>query len=212
MSKSSSLLLLVASTLLSVAKGQFCEPLFPQDWTGLKNAIAFAYPFVMLCPFRIEGDACPKPEEVDGYVVDKGDLYVMCESFFTPIGGKDCVINCPGRHFTVMNGASLTLDGIALEGSRNSAVSVMEGGSLSAYVSSFTNNSISGNGGAIRAAKDTRLSIRFTNFTRNTAESGGAIYNLGKAVIQNSNFTDNKALESTVRKKKEMHVLMFRIS
>jgi hypothetical protein len=42
----------------------------------------------------------------------------------------ECIIDCPGRHFTVSQLSSLTLERMILSGATDSSIKVEEGGSI----------------------------------------------------------------------------------
>lgn len=126
---------LIAAMVLPSAVSQLCEPLAQNSWDGLKDAIAFSFDFAILCPFKISDDGCPSNRA--GYMVESPDLFIMCDSFLNTGEESACVIDCPGTHFTIAPFASLTLDGITLRGSKDSAIRVRENGMFTSYSSVF---------------------------------------------------------------------------
>jgi hypothetical protein len=93
--------------------------------------------FLMLCPFEITGEGCPS-DDAPGYITPSWyDLYIMCELLYVaegPDGRKGrqrgCIIDCPGTHFEVEENSSLTIDSFTITGSMQSAIKVLERGSL----------------------------------------------------------------------------------
>ena len=82
-------------------------------------------------PFRIIGTGCDAGSyEFDGKF-DMG-LHISCSDNI-----HKCEINCPGTHFTVLDGASLVLNNLYLRGSEHSAIIVGKGSSLNVYSSKF---------------------------------------------------------------------------
>jgi hypothetical protein len=55
-----------------------------------------------------------------------------------------------------------------------------------------------GNGGAIRAAAGSKVSLYYSDFVNNRAPDGGAMYNLGTTEIEESNFQHNEATNGNV--------------
>lgn len=132
-----SLLCHVMLSLLSPAASQLCTPVRHNTWEGLQHAIAISHDFAILCPFHISHAGCPV--EDTSLEVSSANLYVMCDSVSQSVEqGTDCVIDCPGTHFTVLENAALTLDGISLVGSKMSAVKVKPNGSLTTYNAVFS--------------------------------------------------------------------------
>jgi hypothetical protein len=130
-----SLCLLMA--MIPYVHSQLCEPVRGNSWAGLTEAINRSHGFAILCPFHINGERCPAGNE--SYEVMSTDLYVMCDSVSqTTDQGADCVINCPGTHFTVFPDAALTVDNISLEGSKTSAIQVKQNGVLTTYNAVFS--------------------------------------------------------------------------
>lgn len=180
-------------TTVSTVSCQICETVVGNSWKGLADALDRSYGFAILCPFRISGEGCPKDNK--SYDVKGTDLYAMCDSISQSSGElAACIIDCPGTHFTIFPGTSLTLDGMTLEGSKSSAVQVKPQGYLTIYNSIFSNNRReSGNGGAIDAAEGSDLSLMYSRFENCEALNGGAVYHLGAAVVSGSSFIDNHA-------------------
>lgn len=181
---------------MSSSTAQLCETVDGNSWSELTDALDRSFGFAILCPFHISGNSCPQDEK--GFKVKEAELYVMCDSISQSLDGESvCLIDCPGTHFTVMPGSSLTLDGITLKGSKSSAIQVKSQGYLTTYNSVFTyNRRDSGNGGAIDAAEGSNLSLMYSRFENNQALNGGAVYHLGAAVISGSSFIDNHATVS----------------
>ncbi len=192
---------LLFMTMMTSAAAQLCETVGGNSWSGLTDALDRSYGFAILCPFHISGNGCPQDEK--GYKVKEAELYIMCDSMSQSLDGGEsvCLIDCPGAHFTVMPGSSLTLDGITLKGSKSSAIQVKPQGYLTTYNSVFAHNRRdSGNGAAIDAAERSNLSLMYSRFENNQALNGGAVYHLGAAVVSGSSFIDNHATVSVCRK------------
>lgn len=182
--------LVVIFAIIPTVFCQLCETV--DSWKSLTDVLDRSYGFAILCPFKISGKACPT--ENKSYNVKEAEMYAMCDSVSMSSVESECVIDCPGTHFTVFPGTSLTLDGMTLMGSQNSAVRVKSQGYLTSYNSVFArNHRESGNGGAIDAAEGSNLSLMYSRFEDCEAANGGAIYHLGAAVISGSSFIDNRA-------------------
>ena len=69
----------------------------------------------------------------EGYVVENSqNLYIICDPFMYGFDlESNCVINCPGRHFTVRPQAKLTLDRMTLTGATDSSIKVQSHGYVS---------------------------------------------------------------------------------
>mmetsp|Transcript_7839 Transcript_7839/g.8678 ORF Transcript_7839/g.8678 Transcript_7839/m.8678 type:complete len:361 (-) Transcript_7839:156-1238(-) len=185
------LLLLSHRTIINA---QICDTPQINTWKNLTDQIDLNDGFVMLCPFTIKGSACPSSP----YVVKANHhVELMCEPSYDardPCGNSSCVIDCPSTHFVVEEHASLTLDGVKLSGSENTAVRVKENGYLVTYCTQFENNRNKyNNGGAIFAHHDSRVRLIDTHFERNEGQNGGAIFHQGIIYLDGSNFEDNKA-------------------
>lgn len=191
-----SLKLALFLVVMSSATAQLCETVVGNSWRGLGDALDRSYGFAILCPFHISGNGCPQDEK--GYKVKEAELYVMCDPISQSLDGESvCLIDCPGTHFTVMPGTSLTLDGMTLKGSKSSAIQVKPQGYLTSYNSVFAHNRRDGgNGGAIDAAEGSNVSLMYSLFENNQALNGGAVYHLGAAVVSGSSFIDNHATVS----------------
>lgn len=141
--KSLSSIILVAS--FSVIQGlYFCTPLVNETWAGFVQAIDDADRLAVLCPFRISGDGCPTIEEYpEGLVVGRGPheiLIIECEpDLRSPHDSNDetttmntqCIIDCPGRHFTVgASSAGLILTNMVFAGATNASIHVESNGRL----------------------------------------------------------------------------------
>eukprot|EP00978_Attheya_sp_CCMP212_P049565 scaffold682943_cov59-Attheya_sp.AAC.1 len=174
---------------LVAVRSQFCETLYEDTWDALVETIEYSSGRATLCGFTISGDGC-QGSGLGPYNV-YFDVLVACEeSFFE----SECIIDCPGRHFNVHPGASLTLDGLTLSNSRDTSVSVLEDAEFLAYNTKFERNwNKAGNGGAIRAAAGSKVSLYYSDFVNNRAPDGGAMYNLGTTEIEGSNFQHNDA-------------------
>jgi hypothetical protein len=114
---------------------QFCTALNNNTWAGFVQAIedSSAYGLAVLCPFTINGEGCPSQEESpDGIRVDnRSVLFVSCDPFLYGYNtNSECIIDCPGRHFTVAGLSSLTLERLILSGATDSSIKVEAGGNL----------------------------------------------------------------------------------
>jgi hypothetical protein len=134
--------LVVMAALPLLAQGQFffCTPLANETWAGLVQAINDSYRLAVLCPFVISGDGCPSVEEYpDGLVFGRGENDVMIVECDPDLNDRyndenyntKCIIDCPGRHFTVAPSSSgLILTNMVLSGATNSSIFVEPKGSL----------------------------------------------------------------------------------
>lgn len=193
------LLLLSFVCLPDFVAGQFCTRLANNTWSGFVEALEESYRLAVLCPFEISGDGCPSQQDYPkGFEVgsegETSGLIIVCDPFLYGYNtGSRCLINCPGRHFTVNEFSSLTLDSMVLEGATKSAVNVQPFGKLEVVNSQFNNNVAPQTGGAIDALRDSLLEIEYSAFDGNQAIIGGAVYNRGDAEISQSNFVNNRA-------------------
>ena len=121
---------LALSPRLSI--GQFCTTLRSNTWEGFVEAMeeAIDYGLAVLCPFKIEGDGCSNVES--GFLVkDNTNVIVSCDPFLYGYQtNSECVIDCPGRHFTVDGSSQLTLERFTLSGATNSSIMIEAGGNL----------------------------------------------------------------------------------
>eukprot|EP00934_Nitzschia_sp_Nitz4_P003960 Nitzschia sp. Nitz4//scaffold125_size66327//49400//51280//NITZ4_006137-RA/size66327-augustus-gene-0.3-mRNA-1//1//CDS//3329534631//3950//frame0 len=194
------LLLLLTVCLPSPTQGQWlCNPLANETWDGLVQAISDSYRLAVLCPFNISGTSCPTPGQYpEGIVVEGEDKIIECD----PDGRSEetentkCIIDCPGRHFTVRGASSsLILTTVVLSGATNTSVLVEDGGRMEVVDSEFKSNSGADlHGGAIAAKDISTVEIAFSSFADNEGSLGGAIYaQLSTLVIDQSSFTGNEA-------------------
>lgn len=143
----SCLVTILFATFFRVVQGQFyfCTHLANETWSGFVQAIADSYRLAVLCPFRITGEACPGVGEYpEGLVVGRGPHDIMiieCEADLRHTYEKEvdvnitlntqCIIDCPGRHFTVgASSAGLILTNMVLSGATNSSIHVESNGKL----------------------------------------------------------------------------------
>lgn len=137
--------LTLLSLLCACTSAQFCTRLRDNTWAGFVDAISEDLRntgFAVLCPFEISGDGCPSFEEYpEGLILDESDSQVLisCDSFQFGYhsGSTECVIDCPGRHFTVPESSSLTLERLVLLGATDSSIKVEAGGSITIINSIF---------------------------------------------------------------------------
>ena len=120
------------SVLLIGCSCQLCDQLPNDTWSDFVFSIETSFGFPILCPFHISGSGCPT--NTDGYMVENSDLYILCEKGPQQQG---CTIDCPGSHFQVLSGASLTLDGIILRGATESSIQLLNGGTLITFHTQF---------------------------------------------------------------------------
>ena len=211
--KSSSALLLlplVMAHIPSLVQAQYCTRLANQTFPALVEALKDSYRLALLCPFKITGNGCPSEDEYpNGYFHSatkgkkKSDLIVVCDrNEYGYQTGAQCVIDCPGRHFTVDEKATLTLDSFVLMGATNSSLSVQPKGKLEVINSVFSENFSPEYGGAIHAGEDSKLDIEYSEFANNEALVGGAVYSKGKADIVHTNFFSNVAAVAVRCKKR----------
>ena len=98
--------------------------------------------FAVLCPFEISGDACEGVEEYpEGLRIKDSESQVLisCDSFMFGYHQEstECVIDCPGRHFTIPESSSLTLERMIFSGATDSSIKVEAGGSVTIINSIF---------------------------------------------------------------------------
>lgn len=117
----------------TMTNGQLCEQLVEDTWENLVQTIELSFGFAIVCPFEIRGDGCPSSPI--GYDVVMPGTYLLCEGATT--NDHACVIDCPGTHFAINQGASLSLDGFTLRGATTSAVQVRRGGMFSSFHSYY---------------------------------------------------------------------------
>lgn len=137
------------STLLSLlwtcTSAQFCTNLKNDTWAGFVDAVSGDLDqtgFAVLCPFEISGDGCQGIEEYpEGLRIKESESQVLisCDSFLFGYHQQstECVIDCSGRHFTVPESSSLTLERIILSGATESSIKIEEGGSVTIINSIF---------------------------------------------------------------------------
>ena len=131
-------LCLAAAHLPTISKAQFCKPLHNNTWAGLVQAVVDSSGFAVLCPFEISGARCHSKQQ--GYVVpEEQDQIIVCDPFLYGFNSdsSECIINCPGRHFTVGHSSSLTLNNMKLFGATDSSIQVEKHGKLSVIDSVF---------------------------------------------------------------------------
>lgn len=133
-------LILEALPVLAAGQGyNGCTQLANETWAGLVQAINDSFIIASLCPFRISGDGCPtKDEYPDGIVFGRGNndvIIVECDAITDRFGADNyytqCIIDCPGRHFTVASAPpGLILTNMYLSGATRSSISVEAGSGL----------------------------------------------------------------------------------
>lgn len=127
---------LLSLLLPSFVRGQFCKRLESNTWQGLVETIRSVeedFGYAILCAFEISGDDCPSTNVDMGYQISEGrNLILVCDPdlFGYNPHRNECIVNCPGVHFTVSKAASLTLDGWTLAGATNSSIQVRETATL----------------------------------------------------------------------------------
>lgn len=122
--------------------GEFCTSLKNSTWAGFVQAVvdSSAFGFAVLCPFEISGDRCPSREEYpEGFTTaEQSDVFISCDPFLYGYNiDTECIIDCPGRHFTVAPESSLTLERMILAGASKSSIKVDEIGKLTVINSIF---------------------------------------------------------------------------
>lgn len=133
------------SLLWKFTSAQFCTSLKTDTWAGYVDAVSEALEqtgFAVLCPFEISGDGCQGVEEYqEGLRIHEGQSQVLisCDSllFGYHQQSTECVINCPGRHITVSESSSLTLERMIFSGATESSIKLEEGGTLTVINSIF---------------------------------------------------------------------------
>jgi len=194
----------ILSLLWNCASAQFCTSLKNDTWAGYVDAVseAFEYGFAVLCPFEISGDGCQGIEEYpDGLRIkdEKSQVFISCDPFLYGYNtNTECVIDCSGRHFTVPESSSLTLERMIFSGATESSIKVENGGTLTVINSIFKDNKANeeeGKGGAIHALANSIVHFYYGQFVRNTADHGGAIFagNFSYVELIESMFEENKA-------------------
>lgn len=135
---------LLGFTFLPVVQGEyvFCTHLVNETWAGFVQAIEDSSRLAVLCPFRISGEGCPVTEEYpEGLVVGRGSHEIMIIECEPDLNDRyhdtnsthrtQCVIDCPGRHFTVGSSSTgLILTNMVLSGATNSSIHVETNGRL----------------------------------------------------------------------------------
>jgi len=179
------------STLLSLlwtcTSAQFCTNLKNDTWAGFVDAVSGDLDqtgFAVLCPFEISGDGCQGIEEYpEGLRIKESEsqALISCDSFLFGYHQQstECVIDCSGRHFTVPESSSLTLERIILSGATESSIKIEEGGSVTIINSIFKDNKANdgeGKGGAILGLAESAIHVYYSQFVRNTASYGGAVF------------------------------------
>eukprot|EP00526_Cylindrotheca_closterium_P012695 CAMPEP_0113622436 /NCGR_PEP_ID=MMETSP0017_2-20120614/11495_1 /TAXON_ID=2856 /ORGANISM="Cylindrotheca closterium" /LENGTH=448 /DNA_ID=CAMNT_0000532263 /DNA_START=1 /DNA_END=1350 /DNA_ORIENTATION=- /assembly_acc=CAM_ASM_000147 len=198
----------VLSLLWKFTSAQFCTSLNSDTWDGYVDAVSEALDqtgFAILCPFEISGDGCQGLEEYpEGLRIKEGQSQVLisCDSFLFGYHQQstECVIDCPGRHITVPESSSLTLERMVFSGATESSITVEEGGTLTVINSIFKDNKASdgegkGKGGAILALANSVIHVYYSQFVRNTADYGGAIFggDFSFVAVVESMFEENNA-------------------
>ena len=134
--------LIILSCLPSLIQGQFCTSLASDTWEGLVEAVEGSFRLAVLCPFHISGDGCPSPEEAsEGLVLGRdGDIMIVeCDPDLSDRhddNNSKCIIDCPGRHFTVGPGG-LILTNMVLKGATKSSILVEPNGNLEVVNTQF---------------------------------------------------------------------------
>lgn len=152
------------------------------SYESLKNLIEGGAGQMVFCPFTVEKSA-------QDFIFITSDIEVMCS---VP---RECKIKGQGRHL-VVNGSSakLFLQGFVLEGASSSAIHV-EG--ATAHIQSLCNNDFIGNKGSARglgllAEWRTIIEVSHCRFIDcQSTDMGGAIFNRGVMLIENSLFQSN---------------------
>jgi len=133
----------LAGALPVLANGQNyydgCTPLANETWAGLADAINHSYIIASLCPFRISGEGCPTTDKYpDGIVLGRGnnevtivECYDITNRFGAVSTNTQCIVDCPGRHFTVASSSrGLILSNLVLRGATNTSIFVEPGANL----------------------------------------------------------------------------------
>jgi hypothetical protein len=137
--------ILVVACLPSFVQAQWCTQLADDTWSSFVEAVSDSSRLAVLCPFVISGDGCPSVEDYpQGYVLngESDQIIIVCDPFLYSGGSynsysTECIIDCPGRHFTVGPSARLTLDSLVLAGATDSSVQVVANGRLEVVNSIF---------------------------------------------------------------------------
>lgn len=192
-------LALLCFHVLSSPANAFCTALQNNTWAAFVEAVSESldYGFAFLCPFEITGKDCPSYEDYpDGLAVSQSsDHFLICDPFLYGYDvDSECIIDCPGRHFTVDGSSQLTVERFTLSGATNSSIKVEEGGSLKLFNSIVINNA-GIYGGAIHGGSNSIIDIEYSQFFRNTASYGGSMYGSQDCSVEvtNSIFEENIA-------------------
>ena len=139
LSHSSSSFFLIWILSFGTGHGQFCTRLASNNWASFVAAVEQSNGFAVLCPFEISGDGCLSAlSNPEGYVVSgQTGQIIVCNPFFGFNSLSSCIIDCPGRHFTVNSNSSLTLDSFNLSGATMSSIQVNANAQLSVINSRF---------------------------------------------------------------------------
>ena len=76
----------------------------------------------------------------EGYVVENDEnLFLICDPFMYRFDSQssDCIIDCPGRHFTIRPHAKLTLDRMTLKGATDTSIKIQSHGYLNTINTKF---------------------------------------------------------------------------
>lgn len=122
-------ILLLGPTTTNGQQFFFCRSLENNTWAGFVDAIQDSYRLAVLCPFVIEGSGCPREDEYpEGLALTSG-MIIECDpdlnDRFDEHANTKCVIDCPGRHFTVYpSSPGLILTNMVLSGATNTSIYV----------------------------------------------------------------------------------------
>jgi hypothetical protein len=153
------------------------------SFNTLKDLLEGGTGQLVLCPFTVEKSA-------QDFIFITSDIEIMCS---VP---HQCKIKGPGRHF-VVNGSSakLFVQGFVFEEATSSAVHI-EGATT--HIQSLCNNNFINNKGITRGLGlltewRTITEVSYCRFINcQTSDMGGAIFNKGMMLVENSFFQGNQ--------------------
>ena len=190
--------------LTTVRTSHACIRLANDSWDDLVYHLnrAQMVGFIMLCPFHIEGSACPSEGSEGyeiGYEIESFRLHVYC-AYWWGGSGDSCTINCPVRnnHFVIGPGAMMSMDGMTLRGAMANSVWVKPRAYFQAMACTFEQNGFDDSGAtslggaAVLVDSFGYADLLQCNFHHNKGSTGGAIRNLGEVILSGGTFFYNE--------------------
>jgi len=171
------------------------EPCVPvSSWDDVVTAIQSSEGRLVFCPFKIQ------KQPRTAHVINK-DIEVVCQRRF-PSDGK-CSVEGIGTTFIIRGDSSVKLNGFEFKGSESSSVRIGTDGigaiTKICYCDFHSNSRTSSkDGGALFAGDGAGdIYVAFSNFWRNDAERGGAIWSeSNKLTVVDSSFFLNSAKDT----------------